>query len=174
MSTLIMPKKCIRISERFMRAINKYGNSIELNVLKKSEPKNQYEFLYGQSVPDVDEIMQFKSLLRLNPPESSYKDLHLETRGDAVLLFMAYSMQEIGIIDNTLDSYFSIPNIIIGNHVVIGENHYRIDEVKQTNLFMEFPLVVECSLKLVDDEIPIEEEKPDSGEESGVGDCDVN
>lgn len=157
----VLPKKCISISEKFIKAIDKYGTMINLMVLKESEPQNQYELLYGQAEPTVAEDLQFKILLTMNPPEDTYKDAHLELRGDAIMSFMAYSMQKIGLIGNTLLDYLSIPKMLIGNHIRMGNDYYRIDEVKQTDVFMGFPLHQICVLTFVETKNDEEQPQPD-------------
>lgn len=145
-----IPKRCIDISKKFIRAINKHGVMINLMVLKDTEPQNKYELLYGQRKQAVDTDVQFKALLVLNPPEETYKDLHFETRGNALLYFMAYSMQLVGLIGNTCTDYLNIPNMLTGNHVRYGNDYYRIDEVKQTDVYMGFPLHQICSLTFIE------------------------
>lgn len=145
-----IPKKCINISNKFIRAINKHGTMINLMVLKAEEPQNQYELLYGQNKTAVAEDLQFKALIIMNPPEDVYKDLHFETRGDAILSFMAYSMQLVGLIGNTANDYLSIPTLLTGNHVRFGNDYYRIDEVRQTDVYMGFPLHQNCSLTFIE------------------------
>lgn len=145
-----IPKRCIDISNKFIRAIDRYGSMVNLMVLKEGEPQNQYELLYGQSEPKVAEDLQFKTLLTLNPPEDTYKDLHFETRGDAILVFMAHSMQLVGLIGDNLLDYLNIPKMLVGNHVRVGNDYYRIDECRQTDVFMGFPLCQNCSLTFIE------------------------
>lgn len=159
-----IPKRCIDISNKFIRAIDKYGVMVNLMVLTESEPENQYELLYGQSEPKVAEDLQYKALLTMNPPEDTYKDLHFETRGDAMLSFMAYSMQKVGLIGDSLLDYLNIPTMLVGNYIRVGNDHYRIDECKQTDVFMGFPLHQLCSLTFVK---TTGEEEPDEDKEGG-------
>lgn len=167
-----IPQKCIDISKKFIKAIDKYGIMINLMILQESEPQNQYELLYGQSEPKVATDLQYKALLTMNPPEDTYKDLHLETRGDAILSFMAYSMQLVELIGGTLLDYLNIPKMLIGNHVRIGNDYYRIDEVKQTDVFMGFPLHQICALTFVETKIDEQPDTDDSNEETESGDVD--
>lgn len=146
----IIPKKCIDISKKFIRAINKHGVMINLMVLKEEEPQNQYELLYGQNEFVTDKDLQFKALLMLNPPVDAYKDMHLEPRGNAILSFMSYSMQLVGLIGNTNVDYLNIPQLLTGNHVRYGNDYYRIDQVAQTDVYMGFPLHMNCSLTFIE------------------------
>lgn len=149
-----IPRRCVDISKRFIRAIDIHGTMINFMVLEKDsstdEYTRRYELLYGQSKTKVAKDLQFKALLTMNPSEDFYKDAHLETRGDAVLSFMAYSMQLVGLIGNSLLDYLNIPKVLTGNHVRIGNDYYRIDEVRQTDMFMGFPLHQNCSLTFVE------------------------
>ena len=122
-----IPIKCIKISNKFIKAINKHGIMMNFLKLKSKQPENQYESLYGQS-----------------------KDLHFETRGNALIYFMAYSLQLLGLIGDSLNDYVDIPNVLIGNHVRFGNDYYRIDEVKQTDIYMGFPLHQICSLTFIE------------------------
>lgn len=156
-----IPKRCIDISNKFIRAIDKYGVMVNLMTLVENEPENKYELIYGQSEPKVAEDIQYKALLTMNPPEDTYKDLHFETRGDAMLSFMAYSMQKIGLIGDSLLDYLNIPTMLVGNYIRVGNDHYRIDECKQTDVFMGFPLHQLCSLTFV--KTTVEEEPDEEG-----------
>lgn len=145
-----MPIKCIKISNKFIKAINKHGIMMNFLKLKSKQPENQYESLYGQSKPLIEKDIQFKVLLNVNPSEDVYKDLHFETRGNALIYFMAYSLQLLGLIGDSLNDYVDIPNVLIGNHVRFGNDYYRIDEVKQTDIYMGFPLHQICSLTFIE------------------------
>lgn len=146
----IITDKCIRISKRFIRSIDRNGIMINLVVLKSTEPTNQYELLYGQSEMAADKDLQFKAVLMMNPPEQAYKDLHMEYKGNALLGIMSYSMQLVGLIDGSLLGYLSIPRQLLGNHVRIGNDYYRIDEVAATSVFQGFPLYHACSLSYIE------------------------
>ena len=158
-----IPKRCISISKKFERAINKYGSMIDIIMLTEGEPESQYDILYGQSEFDVAEDIHMKVLLLINPAEETYKDMHLEVNGDAVMVCMSYTVQDIGLIGNTLNDYLRIPEVLVGNHVKFGNLIYRIDEVKQTDIFMGFPLVAQCALNLYD-----------SGKGGGYGGMSIN
>lgn len=145
-----IPKKCISISKKFIRAINKHGTMINFMVLKDTVPQNNYELLYGQREQATDKDIQIKVLFTLNPPEDTYKDMHFETRGNAIMTFMAYSMQLVGLIGNTSKDYLDIPKMLTGNHLRYGNDYYRIDEVKQSSIYMGFPLCQDCSLTFIE------------------------
>ena len=154
----VIPQKCIKISEKFIKAIDKYGINGNLMILKSSEPQNQYELLYGQSEPQVAEDIQFKMLLVMNPPEETYKDLHMESRGDALIEIMSYSIQKVGIIGNTLLEYLKIPTMLLGNHIRFGNDYYRVDEVRETDVFMGFPLHLICNVTVMETKDDVDEE----------------
>lgn len=145
-----IPKKCIDISNKFIKAIDKFGIFTNLMILKSSEPENHYELLYGQAKQQIADDIQFKVLLQMNPPEDVYKDLHMEIHGDAIVEIMSYSIQKVGIIGNTLLDYFNIPTMLLGNHLRFGNDYYRIDEVKQTDVFMGFPLHLLCVVTFIE------------------------
>lgn len=168
----IIPKKCIDTSNKFIRAIDKYGVMINLMVLQTTEPKNQYELLYGQAETSVAEDLQFKALLIMNPPEDKYKDMHMEVRGDAMLELMSYSMQKVGLIGNTLLEYLKVPKLLMGNHIRVGDDYYRIDEVRQDAVFMGFPLHMMCVLTFI--ETKHEEPNAEGGEVDGELSTDIH
>ena len=86
-------------------------------------------------------------LLQMNPPEDFYKDNHLETRGDSVVTLLTYYLQTSGFIENgNLEEYQDIPKKLLGYHIRIGSDYYRIDEARLNDVYQGFPLTVLLSL----------------------------
>lgn len=162
--TTVITKKCINISKKFIKAMQKYGIAFELVEQVTSEPQNDYELIYGQRTLKEGSTYKIHGLITVNPSEKVYKDMHLNAHGDAIIEFMTYSLQEVNFIGNTLLDYQTIPDKILGYHVKAGNDEYRIDECKAINgVFQGFPLHMVLSLSYIDK--PLYED--DKGLESG-------
>lgn len=136
----VVTKRCVTISQSFIRAMQKHGVALSLLPLVDNPPQNDYEALYGQQEVKYGAEVPLFGTLQVNPPEQFYKDMHLETKGDAVLILMSYSLQTSNLIGDTLLDYQSIPKKLLGNHVRIGTDYYRVDECKQESIYQGFPL----------------------------------
>lgn len=148
--TTVITDKCAKISKTFIRAMQKNGIAFSLLEQVVSEPKNDYEELYGQSEITDGKSYELFGMFVSNPPEQYYKDMHLETKGDAILEIMNYSLQSAEVIGNTLYDYQNIPRTIMGYHVKCGCDIYRIKECRMDAIYQGFPLHTILSIEFIE------------------------
>lgn len=143
-------KEAIRWSKSFERTLKKRGALIDIIPIQENKSDDIYSELYGQ--PDLEELepISVYAVFETNPPEQFFIDMHLETRGDGIVTLMTYSLVEAGLIGSDISNFQNVADVLIGCHVRLGSNTYRVDEVKPNAEYKGFPMQVILSLNYLD------------------------